>query len=638
MSRAMSSPRRALLLVVLLAGCVEPPPPAPPPPPSPPPPTTASAAAAPSGPTPPVARREPRTETLHGHTRTDDYAWLRNKGAPDVMAYLEAENAYTATQMKGTEPFQEALYKEMLGRIKETDLSVPYKEGDYYYYTRFEEGKQYPIHCRRKKSLDAPEAVILDLNELARTEKFVALGPMEVSDDGNLLAYGLDTTGFRQYELRVKDLRKGEALPERVPRVTSIAFAAGRSQLFYVVEDPVAKRSYRLYRHALGKGKGGESEDTLVYEEKDQRFDLTVSRSRSRALVFLSSESKTSSEVRYLRAAAPEGAFTVIAPREADHEYDAEDRGQLLYIRTSSGGRNFRLVTAPLADPRREHWKEIVPHRDAVMLERADVFKGFTVLREREGGLQRLRILDAADRVLVDEVPFPERVAMIRPTDNAEYDPAALRVRDESPITPPTIYDYDVKKRTLTVKKRDEVLGGYDPTRYAVERVQARAADGVDVPITLVHLKGLATDGKAPALMSGYGSYGHPVSASFSSMRVSLLDRGVVYVMAHVRGGGELGKKWHDHGRMMEKRNTFTDFIACAEDLVRRGVTSSDRLVIQGGSAGGLLMGAVTNLRPDLWKAVVAHVPFVDVINTMLDTSLPLTVSEFEEWGNPHRR
>jgi oligopeptidase B len=627
--------RPLALAALLLAACEAPlPPPATPSPPEPPPPATATAPTPPPGPTPPVARAVPTTVKIHGHELVDEYAWLRNKGTPEVVAYLEAENAYTTAQLKGTEPLQETLYQEMKARIQETDQTAPYKDGDYFYYTRYEEGKQYPIHCRKRKSLDAPEVVILDLNEIAKREKFVSVGPTAVSDDGNLYAYGLDTTGFRQYVLHVKDLRKNELLAESIPRVDSVAFAKGKAQILYTVEDATTKRPHRLYRHEIGKGKGGEDADPLLFDEKDERFDLEVSRSQDREVLFAESHSKTSSEVRWVRADHPDGKLAVVLPREPDHEYEVEHRGQRFYVRTNCGGRNFRLVTTKVGDASREHWKEIVPHRPAVMLEGVEVFKGFTVLHEREGGLQRLRLLDDKDREILASVPFPEKVSSIRRADNAEWDPPAYRARYESPITPVSIYDYDVKKKTLTLKKRD-VVKGYDPARYEVERTEATASDGVKVPVTLVRRRDVERKGPSPALLYAYGSYGISVPLGFSGGRVSLLDRGLVFALAHIRGGGDLGKPWHDHGRMMEKRNTFTDFVAVAEDLIRRGVTASDRLAIQGASAGGLLMGAVVNLRPDLFKAVVAGVPFVDVINTMLDETLPLTVGEFEEWGNP---
>ncbi len=579
-------------------------------------------------PGPPVAKKVPKMDVLHGERRVDDYYWLRDKTKPEVISYLEAENAYTASVMKPTEAFQEALYQEMLGRIKQTDLSVPYRYGGYYYYSRTEEGKQYPIHCRKTGSLDALEQVTLDLNELAKGHKFMALGAYAVSDDGNLLAYSTDNTGFRQYTLRVKDLRTGEALIDAREQVVSVAWAADNHTLFYTVED-AAKRSYRLYRHRLGS-----TDDQLIYEEKDERFSINVERTRSHAYLLMTSASHTASEVRYLPATQPEGEWRVVAAREPLHEYEVDHHGDRFYIRTNSGGRNFRLVSAPVSDPSKENWKEVIPHRPSVMLEGMDFFASYYVLLEREDGLQRLRVADLRTGQW-HRIEFPEPAYAASPAQNREFDTAMFRFSYQSPITPPSVFDYDMDKRERKLLKQTEVLGGYDPARYQVERLSATAADGARIPVSVVYKKGLKRDATAPMLLTGYGSYGFSLPPSFSSNRISLLDRGMVFAIAHVRGGGEMGKAWHDQGRMMNKKNTFTDFIAVAEYLIARKFTSKDRLVITGGSAGGLLMGAVTNMRPDLFHAVVSLVPFVDVINTMADASIPLTVGEFEEWGNP---
>jgi len=581
---------------------------------------------------PPVAKKIPKVDVLHGDRRVDDYFWLREKSNPDVISYLEAENAYTASVMKPTVAFQESLYKEMLARIKQTDLGVPVRDHGFLYYSRTVEGKQYPIHCRKTLAPDAPEQILLDVNELAVGQKFMALGAYTVSNDGNLLAYSTDNTGFRQYTLHVNDLRTGQLLPDRVEKTVSIAWAADNKTLFYTVEDH-AKRPYRLYRHALGST----GPDDLIYEEKDEKFSLDLERSRSRAYLFLSSDSLTASEVRYLPAANPRAAWKMIAPREKDHEYEVEDHGDTLFIRTNSGGRNFRLVSAPVADPSRANWKEVIPHRPNVMLAGMDVFADFYVLFEREDGLPRLRITNFKDSQS-HRIDFPEPVYSASPGQNREYDTRTFRFNYQSFITPSSVFDYDMEKRTRILLKQTEVLGGYDPAKYQSERLWAIASDGTRIPISIVYRKGLKRDATAPLLLYAYGSYGASMSATFSSNRLSLLDRGVTFAIAHIRGGGELGKPWHDQGRMMSKRNTFTDFIASAEFLIAEKFTSKDRLVIEGGSAGGLLMGAVTNMRPDLFKAVVSHVPFVDVLNTMSDPSLPLTVAEFEEWGNPQNK
>ena len=587
-------------------------------------------------PTPPVAKKIPKVDTVHGDLRQDDFAWLRQKDDPEVLAYLRAENDYTEAVMKPTEAFQAALYAEMLARIKEDDQTVPYRRGAHFYYSRTEKGKQYPIYCRKAGSVEAPEEVTLDLNRLAEGHPFLSLGASAVSDDGNLLAYSTDVTGFREYTLYVKDLRTGALLPDRVEKVAGLAWAADGQTLFYATEDE-AKRPYRLWRHRLGA-----TADDLVYEEIDALFRLDVGRSRSLAYLFAASASFTATEVRYLRAAEPTGSWTVLLPREPEHEYDVDHgtapSGDLFYIRTNGGGRrNFRLVTAPVDDPRPARWTELIRHRDSVMLEGVDVFAGHYVAHEREAGLIHLRVTALADGATHD-VAFPEPTYEVGPDANAEFSATAYRFRYQSLITPSSVYDYEMVSRERRLLKRTEVLGGYDPSRYRSERVHATAPDGTRVPISLVCRAERPRDGTSPMVLTGYGAYGMPYPVIFSSNRLSLLDRGVAVAIAHVRGGGELGKRWHDSGRMLAKRNTFTDFIAAADFLITSNYTTADRLVIEGGSAGGLLIGAVLNLRPDLAHAAVLRVPFVDVINTMLDESLPLTVGEFEEWGNPKVR
>ncbi|MBI4543876.1 MAG: S9 family peptidase [Gemmatimonadetes bacterium] len=581
---------------------------------------------------PPVAERWPKVDTVHGDVRQDDYFWLRQKSNPAVRAYLEAENAYAEQVLSPTRPLQEALYQELLGRIKQTDLSVPYRQGEYFYYSKTEQGKQYQIHARKKGSLDAPEEVTLDLNVLAEGKPFLGLGAYRVSDDGNLLAFSTDTTGFREYTLQVKDLRTGELLVERIPQVRSVVWSADGRFLFYTAEDH-AKRPYRLYRHVVGRSHHA---DELVYEEKDELYRLFASRTRSKGYILLTSASLTTSEVRYLAAGEPLGEWRMIAPRRQGREYDVDHHGRRFYIRVNDTGRNFRLVSAPVEDPGPANWGEVVPQRKDVMLEGMDFFAGHYVLYERRNGVPEMRVTELRSGKR-HRVRFPEPVYEAGPAVNAEWNTNELRYNYESLVTPSSVFEYDMDRRRATLLKQTEVLGGYDPHQYASERRLARARDGTRIPVSLLYRKGVRRDGRAPLLLAGYGSYGAPYRVGFSSNRLSLLDRGVVVAMAHVRGGGELGKGWHDDGRMMRKMNTFTDFIAAAEFLIAEKYTSSDRVVIEGGSAGGLLMGAVTNLRPDLFRAVIARVPFVDVINTMLDASLPLTVQEYEEWGNPHR-
>ncbi len=591
---------------------------------------------------PPVTEKKPKITEINGDRLVDNYFWLREKTNPAVIAHLEAENAYAAALMKPTEALQEKLYNEILGHIKQTDQSVPHRWGDYLYYTRTVEGKQYPIYCRwlALHGARAKEEILLDLNELAKGQKFMAVGSFAPSDDGTLLAYTTDNTGYRQYILQVKNLRTGELLPERIERVDDLAWATDNKTLFYVTEDAVTKRNDKLFRHVLETDKYD-----LVYEEKDELFDIGVQRSRDKAVIMLGAFSKTSTEFRYIPADNLNAEWKTIIPRQADHEYDVDHRGNLFYIRTNKGAKNFRVVTAPVSDPSEKSWKEFVAHRPAVKIEGIDMFADHAVLSEWENGLQQIEIVDfkTNQRYRV-EFPEPVYAAGLSATHefnlmaNREFSTPVLRYNYESLTTPSSVFDYDMNTRKATLMKQTEVPGGFAKTNYKSERVFATASDGTKIPMSVVYRQGTKLDGSAPMLLYAYGSYGLPISPGFSAGRLALLDRGVIYVIAHIRGGGELGEPWREAGRMMKKMNTFTDFIACAEHLVKQKYTSRDRLVIQGGSAGGLLMGAVTNMRPDLFKAVVAQVPFVDVLNTMLDASLPLTTSEYIEWGNPNEK
>ena len=580
----------------------------------------------------PVAERRQHAEMLHGETRSDDYFWLRVKTDPAVRAYLEAENKYADAVLAPLAPLRAQLYKEMLERIKQTDLSVPTRDRGYLYYTRTVEGQQYPIFARKRGSVDAAEQITLDLNEMAKGHSFMGVSAYTVSDDGNLLAYSFDSTGYRQYALQVKDLRSGTLTPTIADRVTSVAWAADNKTLFYSVEHPVSKRSYRVYRHVLGQ-----PNDTLLYEEKDERFSTYVGRSRSLQYVFMYVGSLTADEQYYLPAAQPAASFRMLVARKENRELNADHHGDKFYIRVNDTGRNFRLVTAPVSDPSEKNWTELVPHRPDVRLSGVTLFANHMVRSERENGLPQIVVTDMRTHQ-THKLTFPEPVYTAGLSGNAEWNTATLRFTYQSLVTPSSVFDYDMEKRTRVLMKETEVLGGYDKRRYTTERVFAKARDGTMVPISLVYRKDVKKDGRAPMHLSAYGSYGSSSDVGFSSNRVSLLDRGVVIATAHIRGGGEMGTAWHDQGRMMNKMNTFTDFIDCAEYLIAQGYTNRNRLVIQGGSAGGLLMGAVTNMRPDLFKAVIADVPFVDVINTMLDESLPLTVGEFEEWGNPKKK
>ena len=582
--------------------------------------------------TPPMADKKPKTLKIHGITLVDDYFWLREKSNPKVIEYLQAEDAFTQEVMKPTEALQEKLYKEMLSHIKQTDVNVPYRSGDYFYYSRTEEGKQYPIYCRKKGTIEAKEEIILDQNELAKGLKFLSVGILSPSDDGNLLAYSTDNTGYRQYTLQIKDLRTGQLLRERIERVNNIAWATDNKTIFYVTEDPINKRSDKLFRHVLGTDK-----TDLLYEEKDDMFDIGVGRSRDKALIIMEAFAKTSTEVRYLPADKPNAQWKIVLPRQPEHEYDVDHRGDLFYIRTNKGAKNFRVVTAPVSDPSEKNWKEFLAHRLSVKVAGIDLFADHAVFSEWENGLQQLEIHDFKTGKR-HRIEFPEPVYSSGLGPNREFNTSVLRYNYQSMVRPNSVFDYDMNNRKATLLKETEVPGGFDRNNYQSERAFALASDGTRIPLSIVYRKGVKQDGSAPLLLYAYGSYGASISPGFSSNRLSLLDRGVIYVIAHIRGGGELGEEWREAGRMMKKLNTFSDFIASAEYLIKNKYTSTNRLVIEGGSAGGLLMGAVSNLRPDLFKAVVSHVPFVDVINTMLDASIPLTTSEYTEWGNPNEK
>jgi len=581
---------------------------------------------------PPVAKQIDHRETRHGATVVDPYFWLRDKSNPEVIHYLEAENAYTEAMTKDIQGFSDALYKEMLGHIQQTDLSVPVRRDPYFYYSRTEEGKQYPIQCRRKGNMDAPEEVLLNLNDLAKGHSYLGLGGFVVSDDQNLLAYTTDTTGFRQYRLAMKDLRNGELLSDSAERVTSVQWAAGNKTLFYTTEDPVSKRSNQLWRRVLGK-----ANSDLLYEEKDELFRIHTSRTRDKKFLFLDIGSTDTTEVRYLDANQPAGEFKVFLPREKKHRYDLDHRDGLFYIRSNKDAKNFQILTAPVSGADRDKWKVFIPQQPGVLMERIDLFKDYAVAIEKTEGLNRLRVLDFRSGAW-HNIPFPEPVYSAFSAGNPEYETHLFRFTYQSLVTPSTVYDYDMATRKQTLLKQQEVLGGYDPKQYVSERLWATARDGVKVPLSIVYKKGFQHDGKGPLYLYAYGSYGIGSNAAFSIPRLSLLDRGMACVIAHIRGGNEMGETWHDDGMLMKKKNTFNDFVDSAEYLVREKWTSKDRLVIEGASAGGLLIGAVVNMQPSLFRAAHVGVPFVDVMNTMMDASLPLTVGEYLEWGNPNEK
>jgi len=585
-------------------------------------------------PRPPVARIVPRADTTLGDVRIDNYAWLRDDRRQDtaVIHYLEAENRYTQAMMRHTEPLQERLFQEMRGRIKETDLSVPERIGEYYYYSRTEAGKQYPIHARKRGSLTAPEEVLLDVNQMAEGKRYFSLGAQNVSPDAHLLAFATDTSGAERYTLMVKDLRTGRILADRLPNVNgSVEWAADNRTLFYGTSD-AANRPYRVMRHVLGTDPAG---DAVVGEEPDELYRIGIGRTKDRRFLLINTSSFDASEVRYIDASRPMDAFRVIRPKTANVLYDVEHHGDRFLITTNEGAPNFKLMWAPDTDPRRESWRELVPASDSVLLDGVDVFRDYLVLYQRQNALRKIHVVPFAGGAAYD-VDFPEPIYTYRGARNPDYDSRVLRFTYTSLVTPSAVYDYDLGSRTRQLMKATEVPG-YDPSLYASERTWARAQDGTMVPISLVYRKPFVRDGSRPLLLYAYGSYGSSTDPGFSTSNLSLLDRGVVYAIAHIRGGQEMGRQWYEQGRLLNKMNTFTDFIASAEHLVGQRYTSRERLAIRGGSAGGLLMGAVVNLRPDLFRAVVADVPFVDVINTMLDASIPLTTGEWLQWGDPHK-
>ena len=582
-------------------------------------------------PSPPVARAVPRVEVVHGETRVDDYYWMRDRNDPEVVAYLDAENRHTESVMRHTEGLQERLYQELRRRIKETDLSVPERVDNYLYYTRTEAGGQYPIFCRKADGLGAVEEVLLDQNPLASEHRYFRVGAIEVSPDHRRLAYSVDTTGAEEFTLFIKDLSTGDLLAETIRNASSrIAWANDSRTLFYATLDD-ARRPCRLHRHEVGTNP---AEDVQVFYEPDASFYLDISRTRSRQYLLLDLSSHSTTEVWFVSADDPAAPFRVIQPRCSGIEYTVTHHGNRFFITTNDAAPNFRLVEAPVETPSREYWSPVLPYRPGVKLDGTDAFRQHLVIYEREGGLTCIRVLDLTTGA-EHPIPFPEPVYTVRAHPNPEFNTTVLRFSYTSLVTPNSVVEYDLNQHTWTVQKQTEV-GGYDPSHYRSARLTVTAPDGVQVPISLVYRTPWNGSSARPLLLSGYGAYGLSYDPVFSSNTLSLLDRGFVVAIAHVRGGEELGRQWYEGGRLLNKRSSFTDFIAAAEHLVAEGYTAPDRLVINGGSAGGLLIGAVTNLRPDLFRAVLAEVPFVDVINTMLDATLPLTVIEYDEWGNPH--
>lgn len=582
---------------------------------------------------PPRAQEKPKTHTLHGDQRPDPYYWLNNPKDADVINYLKAENAYTESQMESTKPLQKQLYQELVSYMIETDQSVPFQKDNYFYYTRQEKGKNYPIYCRKKGSLEAPEEIILNQNELAKGKEYHSIGIFEVSPDHRYLAYSVDDSGAESYTLFIKDLESGQLLPDKIEKVYySAEWANDSNTLFYNVIDK-AHRPYRVHRHTLGSDP---AQDPLVYEERDEKFFLDIDKTSSKQYILLHSQSSTTSEVRYINADHPDSSANLLQARKNGRLYNVSHQGNHFYIHTNDKTINFALLKAPVSHPTDENWQVVVPEKKGAKLEIAKVFQDYIALVYRTNASQEIWVYSLKDQSL-KQVSVPEEVATIWPKSEQNFKGNQLRFNYASMLTPWSVFDYDFATATLSLKKKDQVPA-YDSTRYEMKRVYAPAADGTLVPITLIHRRGLELNGKNPTYLYSYGAYGISTDADFSSSRLPLLERGFVYALAHIRGGEDMGREWYLDGKLLKKKNTFSDFVACAEYLIHENYTSSEHLAIEGGSAGGLLMGAVTNMRPDLFKTVIADVPFVDALTTMLDPSLPLTVNEYEEWGNPEEK
>lgn len=584
---------------------------------------------------PPVAKVIPKTIEQHSHIRVDNYFWLNERDNPDVLEYLSAENHYADAVMAHQKGLEESLFEEIKGRFKQTDLSVPYKLDDYFYYTRFEEGKEYPIYCRKHETLAAAEEIMLEVNELAKGHEYFAIGGLSISFQQDLLAYAFDSQGRRVYTIHFKNLKTGELLPDVIPNVTgNMAWANDNRTLFYSKQDEGTLRSHQILRHTLGSDR---SDDPLVFEEEDDTFSTGVFKTKSKKYLMISSHQTIASEYRYLKADSPLSEFRVFLPRERGHEYDIDHYQDAFFIRTNWQAKNFRLMKTALEHTERDHWEEVIPHRDEVLLEGFELFREHLVVEERKEALIHIRVIPWKGQT-GHELDFGEPVYVAGLGENPDFNTSILRFGYTSMTTPNSVYDYDMNTRAKTLLKQEEILGGFDQTYYQTERLWATAHDGLRIPISIVYRKGLSRHEVNPVLLYGYGSYGASMDPGFSAARLSLLDRGFIFALAHIRGGEELGRVWYEHGKLFHKKNTFEDFIACAEFLISERWTSSDNLFAMGGSAGGLLMGAVINMRPELFKGVVAQVPFVDVVTTMLDSSIPLTTGEYDEWGDPNQK
>ncbi|MBW8048832.1 MAG: S9 family peptidase [Cytophagales bacterium] len=613
---------------------------------------------------PPVAKKVVKTDTMHGVALVDNYHWLKGRSDPEVMKYIKAENAYTEAVMKPTTQFQKKLYEEILSRIKQTDMSVPYKLRDYWYYSKTEKGLNYSIYCRkrdgakqflknkdstfykeiaslphliqplaRKGSLKNEEEVLLDVNEIIKKYKFYGVYGHNISPNDQIMAYYVDKTGNFELDVYFKDLQTGSMLPDTLKAVSSLVWVNDQI-LFYSIEDSITNRSFKIYKHILGTS---HSKDQLIFHEKDPLYDLYLTKSKSEKYIFINSESSEQSEYWYLDAHTPNAELVLIHPREKGHLYYVYHHQNKFCILTDKDAINFKLMETNINTPSLENWKEIIPHREKVMIEEVEIFRDYLVLTENHRGIYKIRIISWSSS---EEyyIPFEEETYDAYPGINPDFNTKSLRYTYVSLTIPYSIYEYNMEKKEQKLLKREEVLGGYDPAQYQSERLWASADDGSKIPISIVYKKGLEKNGKNPVLLEGYGAYGSSSFPNFSTLRLNFLERGFIYAIAHVRGGSDLGRQWYKDGKLLKKKNTFTDFIACAEHLIKENYTSKGFIVAKGGSAGGLLVGAVVNMRPDLFKAVILNVPFVDVINTMLDSTMPLTTQEYEEWGNPNEK
>ncbi len=584
-------------------------------------------------PVPPVAEKIPHELTIHGHTRIDNYYWLRERDNPSVIEYLEAENEYTKSVLRHTEPLQENLYNEIIGRIRQTDESVPYFENGYYYYTRFEEGAEFPIYCRKKGTSDAPEEIMLNVNELAEGHSYFHVSGMNVSPDNRILAFGVDSVGRRKYALRFKDLETGEMLPDQISGTNGyVAWAAGSRTVFYTTQNEVTLRSENVFRHILGNDP---DDRDLVYFEDDETYRVGVFTTKSKEYIMIVSSSTLSTEFRYIKAASASDNFRIFHPRERDMRYSVDHHGDKFYILTNWEATNFRLMETPVNATGKDNWKELIAHREDVLLSGIEIFNDHLVLSERKNGLTQLYISDWQD-MSGHYIEFPEEVYTAYVSVNPDFDSDLLRFSYSSLTTPNSVFDYNMKNKDMVLMKQDEVIGDFKPDNYEARRLYATAGDGTKIPLSIVYRKGIELDGSNPTLLYGYGSYGASMDPRFSPVRLSLLDRGFIYAIAHIRGGQEMGRHWYEDGKLLNKMNTFTDFNDCAQYLIDQNYTSPQNLFAQGGSAGGLLIGAVINMRPELYRGGIAAVPFVDVVTTMLDESIPLTTGEYDEWGNPN--